>query len=87
EYSLNEMILVVIDAGGETMGLLVDDLDEIVELDLKKIRHLEPGNSFPDGIVAGVINRDGMDYYLIDLQRLSQSQYEAPVIRDTEAQV
>jgi chemotaxis signal transduction protein len=69
ECPLHEMTLVVLNYEGETVGLLVDDLEEIVELDLSKARPVGKGIVRWD-LVDCVVSREGSDYNILNLGRV-----------------
>ncbi len=71
ECRLSEMSMVVVEITGELLGLLVDDLDNVVEIDLSDRRPVAGGRmGVEDGLLEGVAAVKGSEYYLLDLERI-----------------
>ena len=68
ECPLRSMTLVVFETSGKALGLLVDDLLDIIEFNPATMLPLPPGgNGVTDELIVGLTSVAGSDYYIINL--------------------
>lgn len=85
EFTLHEMALVVFQVEGEVLGLLVDDLEEIVELDTSQIVPVTADEAVETGnAVSGIVMREGTEFYLLNLERIACACKDTAVKLSTE---
>lgn len=71
ECRIQEMALVVFGADEQSLGLLVDDLHSIIEIDPSEALPIPPNTkAASEGQLQGVVELEGTDYYLLDLDRI-----------------
>ncbi len=85
EFTLNEVTLVVFEVKGKVMGLIVDDLEEIVELDISQIVPVTADEAVETGnAVTGIVMREGIEFYLLNLERIACACKDTAVELSTE---
>jgi chemotaxis signal transduction protein len=68
---IKDMSLVILEASGQLISLLVDELLDVVRFDPGSVLPLPEGaNGIPDELLSGVIEIDDTDYYLLNLDQI-----------------
>ncbi len=76
ECRLQNMALVVLENRNEPVGILADQVLDIIEFDLNKKCPVPDGaNGIRTDLIEGVVEVTGLDYYLLDLDRLISCSY------------
>jgi len=77
---VRDMSLLILEIGEYPISLLADELLDIIEFDPGTRCSLPPGaNGAPNDILAGVIEVEKRDYYLLDLERILSACMESGI--------
>ncbi|MFH1676005.1 MAG: chemotaxis protein CheW [bacterium] len=77
---LSEMALLVFESNRKLVGLLIDEISEVFEIDPKEVRPLASDDRFAmEDLLKGKIEFSGSSYYLIDPDRIGKACVAATV--------